>query len=300
MLQTMDRHDVKIRCDLSIVIAEEMSAANLPEIFASLQPERWPNVEFILCSGSNVDAFPGVPESNNVRIIPAPTGSRIPLLWRDGILAARADRVALTTAHCVPSSTWVEQLLTYPLQADQVAVGGAIANQDNDDAVGRAIYLLRYVRYTTAHTSGQVADIAADNAIYRKADILAHPDLLQIGFWEPSFHERFVAQGLQMQFDNQLLVVHKNCYSISGFMWQRFSHGIEFGMARAKKMSRMRRLAMILLSPLIPLIFAKKILAKAKGNAQIESTINRDLFWLMIFILAWAAGETIGYLRKVA
>lgn len=295
----MDNHTLEARCDLSVIIAEEMSAANLAEIFASLRPENWPNVEFILCSGSNVATLLGVPDRNNVRIIPAPTGTRIPLLWRDGILAAKADKVALTTAHCVPSATWVEHLLSYPLQAEQVAVGGAIANRDDDDAVGRAIYLLRYVRYTTAHASGSVNDIAADNALYRKADILAHPDLLDLGFWEPSFHERFVAQGLQMQFDNQLIVVHKNCYSIRGFMWQRFSHGIEFGMARAKQMSRMRRLTMILLSPLIPLVFANKILAQAKGNSQFELAINRDLFWLMIFILAWATGETIGYLKKV-
>ena len=98
-----------------------------------------------------------------------------------------------------------------------------------------------------------------------------------------------------MQFDNELIVVHRNRYSEKQFMNQRFSHGAEFGMERAKSMTLVKRLMMIVLSPLIPLIFLKKIMNKARLDDQFKFGFNLDFFWLFVFILAWALGETIGY-----
>lgn len=298
MLDDTDNKLLKRNYALTVIIAEEMASVNFRDIFSHLQPENYPCVEFLVCSGSDKSLLDDVPDRQNVRIIRTHSDSRIPLLWRDGIRAAQADKVALTTAHCVPSRSWVKQLLAYPMEGNQVAVGGAVANAENDTTVGRVIYLLRYVRYTKSRPSGRAEDLAADNALYRKTDILAHDDLLEIGFWEPSFHARFLAEGKTMQFDNELLVVHKNCYGIKQFMGQRYSHGIEFGMARAKVMSFTKRLAMIALSPLIPLVFTRKIMATARRDKQFDLGLNRDMFWLLVFVLAWSVGETVGYIKK--
>ncbi len=284
---------------LTVVIAEEMATDNLIDIFDNLQPELHLDVEFLLCSASDTSLLSDIPEAVNVQLITAAPGTRIPLLWRDGIRKASAEKVALTTAQCIPSKQWIEQLLAKDLSGNLVAVGGAIENVENDNPVGRAIYLLRYVNYTKARSCGEVPDLAADNALYRKADILMHEDLLKIGFWEPSFHKRFIADGLKMQFDNTLIVIHRNCYSIKQFMHQRYSHGIEFGMERATSMPQIKRLMMICLSPLIPLIFLKKILKKARLDDRFKLRFNLDFFWLFVFILAWALGETIGYGKRL-
>ncbi len=294
----LDNLDPEVSYKLTVVIAEEMAVANLVEVFDHLQPERYPDVEFLICTASDNLLLSGVPQAVNVRVIPAEPGTRIPLLWRDGIRKAEADKVALTTAHCIPSKQWIEQLLAYDLTDNFVAVGGAIENVKNDNPVGRAIYILRYVNYTKARASGEVQDIAADNALYRKADILRHKDLLDIGFWEPSFHKRFISDGMKMRFDNELTVAHRNRYSVKQFMTQRFSHGIEFGMERAKSMTLAKRLMMIGLSPLIPLVFLRKIMNKTRFDNQFKLRFNLDFFWLFVFILAWALGETIGYGKR--
>ena len=140
--------------------------------------------------------------------------------------------------------------------------------------------------------------MAADNALYRKADILAHEDLLKIGFWEPSFHERFLAEGKSLEFDNQLVVVHHNCYTAKQFVRQRYSHGIEFGAARARTMTGPRRLMMIALAPLIPVVFTRKIMASARQDNRFNLGLNREMGWLLVFVLAWSAGEAVGYIRK--
>jgi hypothetical protein len=49
---------------------------------------------------------------------------------------------------------------------------------------------------------------------------------------------------------------------------------------------------------LIPLVFLRKIMDKARLDDQFKLGFNLDFFWLLIFILAWALGETIGYGKK--
>ncbi|HBX39380.1 MAG TPA: hypothetical protein DEG64_02625 [Marinobacter adhaerens] len=284
--------------DLTVIIAEEMASANLGLIFSTLRPSDYPAVEFLVCSGSDRTLLADVPEKPNVRIVTAQSDNRIPLLWADGIREATAHKIALTTAHCVPTNDWLDRLLAYPMDGNQVAVGGAIENAENDTRIGGVIYLLRYVRYTGARPSGPARDLAADNALYRKADILAHEDLLKIGFWEPSFHERFLAEGKSLEFDNQLVVVHHNCYTAKQFVRQRYSHGIEFGAARARTMTGPRRLMMIALAPLIPVVFTRKIMASARQDNRFNLGLNREMGWLLVFVLAWSAGEAVGYIRK--
>lgn len=282
--------------DVTVIIAEELAAGNLQRVFAALDPGRRPRVEFIVCSSSPVAALPGVPELDNVRVLQAAGNARIPVLWRDGIKAASAAYVALTTAHCVPAVDWLDRLLSYDLAGELVAVGGAIENRQGDCAHGRAIHMLRYVRYPKARPATLTSDLAADNAIYRKAAIMAYPELLELGFWEPSFHERFVAGGLVMRYDPELVVIHHNQYGVRQFMAQRYEHGIEFGAARAEAMSTARRCLMLCLSPLIPFVFGRKILTQAHSyGLRIGSATEAG--WLVVFLLAWSVGETLGYLR---
>ena len=280
---------------LSVIIAEESAAANLWGLFAVLQPSEHPQVEFLVCS-ANVDCLrEHVPDLPNVRLVAGATNARIPHLWRDGLHLAQAECVALTTAHCVPASDWLQRLLGLSLVPPLVAVGGAIRNVQPADALGRAIYAMRYCNYTPAREPGACSDLAADNALYRRRDILELEALLHIGFWEPSFHEVFLKDGKELRFDPELLVIHHNRYGARDFMRQRFSHGIEFGLARAASIPRSKCLLMILLGPLLPLVFLRKLRAKARADSGIELGCGADLFWLTCFVCAWCFGEWIGY-----
>ena len=192
---------------LSVVIAVQMAQQNLPEIVRRLACERHPEVEFLVCYA---DADPDVPRllanQGNIRVLPGLPGSLIPHLWRDGILAARHETVAITTAHCIPDENWLQCLLQADLQG-VAGIGGVIENHANSDAKGWAIFLLRYIAYAPPQAARRVEEIAADNALYRRTDILGHQDLLRKGFWEPSFHARFRAAGLSLVLEPRLRAV---------------------------------------------------------------------------------------------
>lgn len=281
---------------LSVVVAVQHAEANLPAILAGLRPEAHPDIEFLFC---HTPADPRTPalvgEGANRRVLCAAAGSLIPALWRDGILAARGSRVATTTAHCIPAPDWVARLEAAGLDGARVALGGVIDNAPESDAMGWAAYLLRYAAFAPSRPAAEdVHEIAADNALYRRAAILGHPDLLALGFWEPSFHARFRAAGLHLDLDPALRVTQHNRYTAAQFARQRRAHGRAFGLARASRLTRPQRLLLTLASPGVPLVLLRRI-RRAAGRAGLGSRFPRALPWLLAFLGAWSAGEAEGY-----
>lgn len=284
---------------LSVVVAFEHSQQNLSGIVRNLDPASHPDVEFLFCY---TDAAPEIANlagsHDRLRLVCGHPGSLIPHLWRDGIIAATGDRIALTTAHCIPDIHWVERLKTADLSKTP-AIGGVIDNDPASDARSWAIYILRYVSFAPPQAARAVLEIAADNALYRRADIMQHMDLLGKGFWEPSFHARFRTAGHKLMLDPDLRVVHHNLYSTGQFFAQRIAHGKAFGLDRAKKVSRIKHGLLIVLSPVLPLVFLNKILRSVIGNANCKSQLWSALPWLLWFLMAWGVGEALGYLSAL-
>jgi len=166
---------------LSIVVGLQHAQKNVAEVVRAVAPALHPQVELLFCyTAADPDVPVLVGSQGQIRLISAPAGSLIPHLWRDGILVARGERVATTTAHCIPTEGWVEALSAADL--DNAAYGGTIENDANADAKARAIFLLRYSAFAPPETKRDVRELAADNALYRRSDLLRHKDLLQCGF----------------------------------------------------------------------------------------------------------------------
>jgi hypothetical protein len=283
---------------LSIIVGVQHAQDNLPDIVRALRPGARPEMELIVCHTS---ADPGVPAllgENQIRIVRSPEGSLIPHLWRDGILAASGERVGTTTAHCIPAADWVDALLAADLGQTAV-LAGTIENDPEADAKGRAIFLQRYAVFAPPQAKREVHNPAADNALYRRSDLLRHRDLLQRGFWEPSFHDRFRAEGLHLALDPSLRVVHRNRYSARQYMGQRLAHGREFGLARASSRPLPQRLLLVLLAPgVFPLVLSR-IVRRALGKPALRKQLATAWFWLPVFLLAWVVGEASGYLASL-
>lgn len=284
---------------LSVIVAVQHARQNLPEIVRALDCAAHPEVEFLFCY---TDADPDVPallaNEASIRLVRGAPGSLIPHLWRDGIMAARGEYVALTTAHCIPDGDWLDNL--QQVNWDELAgIGGVIQNHAESNACDWAVYLLRYISFAPPQAARRVEEIAADNAVYRRALIQQEADLLQQGFWEPSFHARFRAQGFGLSLQPTLRVIHHNRYSAGEFFRQRFEHGRAFGLARANSLPLVRRMLLVALSPLLPLVFLRKIVAAARQNPNTRSQLPSALPWLLFFLLGWGLGEARAYLESM-
>ncbi|MFZ5610039.1 MAG: glycosyltransferase [Pseudomonadota bacterium] len=280
---------------LSIIVALHQGEANVPAILERLAPARHPDSEFLLCAATADALTPGlVPRLDNVRLLHCPESRLVPHLWRDGIIAAKGRHVALTTAHCLPAADWVERLKAAQ-DGPWAGVGGTIEVEAQAGALGKAIHLLRYLRFAPPQEARDVADIAADNALYRRAAVLRHDDLLHDGFWEPAFHRRFLAAGQRLRLDPTLRMHLRNRYGARQFIAQRFAHGQAFGRERMAAFPFARRLAYLALSPALPLIVLVKLAALALRRGDRARQLLHALPWLMVFVLAWTLGEASGY-----
>ena len=128
-----------------------------------------------------------------------------------------------------------------------------------------------------------VRELAADNAVYRRSDLLRYQDLLRLGFWEPSFHTRFLKEGIRLILDPGLRVIHHNRYSAREFIAQRFAHGHEFGLTRARMQSFLNRLLLVVLAPGIPFILMTRIVRASRRKPELRKQLKGAWIWLAIF-----------------
>lgn len=285
--------------NLSIIVAVQQADANLPEIIQHLRPDRHSDVEFLFCHTDADSMTPDrLPDLENVNVVRSVAGSPIPVLWRDGIVAAKAEIVAVTTAHCIPADDWVDHLKKADL-TETVGIGGVIENHGASDGKGWAIFMLRYLPFSPPQTARITGDIAADNAVYCRAEILRHGDLLSDGFWEPSFHARFSADGLVLRIDPGLRTYHRNRYGAKEFATQRLVHGRAFGLARVRDADAQQRWFRLATVPLLPAVFFLKILSRVFRHKNTLAHLPVALPWLIFFVLAWIAGEAAGYLDGI-
>jgi hypothetical protein len=97
-----------------------------------------------------------------------------------------------------------------------------------------------------------------------------------------------------------LRVIHHNRYSAREFIAQRFAHGHEFGLNRARMQSFLKRLMLVVLAPGIPFILITRIVSASHQKPELRKQLKgAALIWLAIFTLAWAAGEASGYLASL-
>lgn len=284
------------RLKLTVVVAVEFSQRNLPDILERITGP-WSGPEEVVITHTNSgDGFSELKARyGNVVNVKVKEGSRIPQMWAAGIRHARGDFVALTTAHCVPEKDWIPKILALDMPDDLAGVGGVFRNSRSASAMDWAVFLQRYRQYSIFGDRREVAEIAADNAVYRKAEILACDDLLAHGFWEPEYHARFRARGLRLVLDPSVVVVHRNLYSFGQFANQRIEHGAEFGIARAAKVSAVRNLVLLLISPALWLFFLQKIVSGSLKVKEYRLRTLQSIPWLVIFVICWGYGESKGY-----
>ena len=273
---------------LSIVVAVKDGAENVPALLDAIK-SRGDETEVILCcAGSKPDA------SGGISCHAFPEETLVPALWSEGIKRARGGRVALTTAQFVPDPRWIYHLQSADLDR-WAGVGGVIDNDHRSSARNWAIFFLRYSAFAPPLEAGETDEIAADNAIYDRAAILEHPDLLEEGFWEPSFHRRFHAAGRKLSIDPGLVVVHHGTVSTDSFARQRFLHGRAYGIERAERGRLPHNLLLLLSSLLVPPLLLARIISRIAKKRAYRGKLLTAFPWLLWFTLAWSAGEAGGY-----
>jgi hypothetical protein len=213
----------------------------------------------------------------------------VPDLWKAGIDATTGELVAVTIAQCVPAPGWLPALVG-ALDPLSVAAGGPVVLRSRRPVVTAAFYL-RYSSYRRPFSRREALDVPGDNAIYRRSALDAVRDVWRHGFWENEVNVALRARGETLVLDPRPVVALRTVGGFRAFWRQRVRHGRVFGAWRAATGAGRWR---AVLAPLVPLGMLTRIVRRVPSGERLRFAVA--LPFLVAFVLAWVAGETIGLL----
>ncbi len=284
---------------LSVVLASQNAVNSIAECLREIENQgRGYAIEILVVDNSN-DGTQDIIASDfpQVKLVRAPADKLIPELWGIGIDLSVGDRIAVTTTHFVPAKNWIAEIIKAH-DSDCAGIGGAIENDESAGLVSWAVYFCRYSRYMLPFAGENTHDFAADNASYKRSELERVKHAMANGFWEVFVHREMHKERMSLALTPEIVVYHQNSFTFSAFTKQRFWHGKQFGNTRAASIPGSKRLALVLLSPLIPFVYLYRITGRVFARKRNISKYVLSLPILVLFLTSWSFGEFIGYLRK--
>ena len=284
---------------LSIVVASQNAQASITECLSILRAQCSQESDEIVIVDNSTDGTTAMIREQfpDLKLITASPSALIPELWALGIRQSRGDIIVITSAHCVPDENWLQHIRTAH-EIGTPAVGGAIENDPSATIIDWAVYFCRYSHYMLPFEKRFVAEIAGDNASYKRVFLNQCQEVWHRGFWEPNVHAELRKAGHRLLLEPTIVIWHKKSFALHGFIQQRFQHGTRFGQWRASHLTTEKRVCYILLAPIILFVLlgriGRQVMVKRRHLLQFVSSLPA----LMLFLIAWTAGEVAGSLRR--
>ena len=286
---------------LSVVVASFRDARLLESCLDSLrmQCERL-GAEIIVCRDQacgDLDEF--ARRYPAARVIPAPSGSTVPVLRGLGMQATRGAWVAMLEDHCVAADDWLTKL-SAAFDGSAAVVGGGMGNAQTGRLIDWGAYFSEYGFFDANRAlEGQGAPLLTGaNVAYARAVVPEVAEWMHNGDWENTVHHRLALAGQALRFVAEARVYQNLRYRFGAFCVDRFEHGRDFARTRLRlsQSGRLQRYAYAGLSPMLPPILLGRLWRSATGR----DTTQRAAFlragpFTWAFLASWSIGESVGY-----
>jgi hypothetical protein len=283
--------------ELSVVVAHSSGGADLRSALEAVHAASAGIATEVIVAQSTGSAAAAMQVLEpDVRIVVAPSGTLVPVLWGLGAEVAVGRIVAFTTSQMRVSADWA-RALSESLRGDTVAVGGPIMPVVGASAAVTAGCLVRFSAFLPAADAGSVTvrDVAGDNAAYLRQAVQGEGDLLREGFWEVEFHRRFRAAGRVLRTHPSANATFVGPVRLGRLLRERFAHAQEFGATRVSRHGA-SRVGLLLAAPLVPLVLLARIGRRAWRIRTLRGPLLRAVPAIGLLTAAWAAGEAAGVL----
>ena len=176
-----------------------------------------------------------------------------------------------------------------------VDVSGGGVNQGLESYAGWAQYFTRYSNFMPPLAEGTTRMLPGNNACYRRSVLARYGASLKEGFWEAEFNHEIAREKPFWLCAGAAVRQHQR-RGMFDYIPLRFRHGRCYGARRWQATPAAGRTALLAQSPLIPaLLFVRAARAvSAKPGNRFRFVIACPL--LLLYFLAWGAGELTGYL----
>lgn len=228
------------------------------------------------------------------RILEVPPEATIPDMRAVAFRAATSPSVAVIEDHVIVPAGWAKALLAAQTASTPV-VAGAVENAATEQLVDWAAYLCEYSHCTPPLPAGPAEWLTGNNVVYPRALLERYRSVVESGGWENRLHDAFKADGIPLTCRPEIVVGHKMHYTVGLYMSQRFLYSRSYAGARAAGATFAKRMAMGLASLALPPILFWRTVSRIRAKGRHQGELLRSLPLLVMFVVAWAAGEAVGY-----
>ncbi len=215
-----------------------------------------------------------------------------------GLAAATGDIIAILEDRGQPRADWARTVIRLHATLDNNVIGGAIDSREPVGLLNWAVHVLDFGRYARPFESGPAEWVSDVNISYSRAAIEETRQLWSERYQEPVVHWHLIGKGERLWLSNEMVVLHRRPpLSLRRVLAERFGWGRLFGAIRVRDLGPAKRLALIMVSPLIaPVLWLRHYriqVSKGRGARYL-----RALPFVMILSTAWAVGEVAGFITR--
>jgi hypothetical protein len=229
------------------------------------------------------------------RIVAVDPGTTIPEMRAIGFDVASAPAIGVIEDHVLVRPGWARQMLE-ALGSGASVVGGPIENAATDTLMDWASFLCEYSHCIPPLPGGAVDWLPGNNVVYSREVLQAHQDAIREHKWENRLHDAIRDAGTDLVCRPDIVADHEKHFTFGAYMSQRYLYSRSFAGARVRGAPTSRKVAYALGALALPPVLFWRTVSRIRAKGRHRAELNRSLPYIALFVLAWAAGELVGYL----
>ena len=213
-----------------------------------------------------------------------------------GAKASRGRVVAITEDQCIPPPRWCANIIEAH-RAPYAAIGGPVDKQTPDRRLHWAIYLRELGTFMPPMAEGPAHALTDCNVTYKRAALEAIASAWAHGFHEPEVHAALARYGesAALWLSPALLTMQQRTLLLGPALAERYAFGRLYGGLRVAAVSPGKRIALILLSPLLPILLVARVVLGVLRKRRHIGACLAALPYITLFAVVWGWGEFAGY-----
>jgi hypothetical protein len=212
-----------------------------------------------------------------------------------GLAAATGDLVGVVEDRGVPRPDWAAAAVRLHRALPNLVIGGAVEN-GRDHWLNWAVYWCDFGRYQLPFDRGPRHYLTDVNVVYKRQALEQTRDIWREKYHEPLVHWALESAGETLLLTPELVVDQlRDGLTVTGLLKERLAWGRLFGSLRVRESSRVRRIALTAISPLLPALLFWRLIREQVRKGAPSGRLLRVGPATLALLTAWAAGEALGY-----
>ncbi len=203
---------------------------------------------------------------------------------------SRGDIVAVTESRMEPAGDWCRTLTAAHARWPEAdVIGGAVAVKPAASPRQVGLYLAEYAPYAPPLADEAVSSVSAANVSYKRRAVREPPSP---GQWDAMLHH--ARAGGPVLRSSPATVVFQDGFGLGEAIAMRFHYARAFAGERPLP-GIAHRLLHAAGSFALPVVLARRMAALPARSGR-PAASGAAAIWAGVFLMAWAAGEGIGYI----